>query len=217
MRGPEWYTYTAGARFYDTLSGERLIYRAGRVAGIRLLQPRPGGVVLDLGCGTGLNFPLLAAAVGPSGLVIGLDRSPEMLTVARRRVTRDRLHMVRLLEADAASFDTHTVNALIRQTGREPGVDAVLATYSMSVFSNWRAAWQASLAVLKHPGRAAIVDMQSTTGRAIILSPLAHLACLLGGSDIQAHPWVAVGVGCTDVVVETLRGGHIVAAAGTCP
>lgn len=75
--------YGGGARRYDVLSGERLVYRSGRVAGIDLLQLQRGDVVLDVGCGTGLNLPLLAAAVGPTGLVIGLDRSPQMLAVAR--------------------------------------------------------------------------------------------------------------------------------------
>lgn len=213
VSGPEW--YLAGARFYDALSGERMIYRAGRVAGIRLLGAKAGDVVLDLGCGTGLNFPLLARAVGPDGLVIGLDRSPEMLAVARRRVVREDLRTVRLLEADATSFNAQLVNGLIESTGRVPGVDALFASYSLSVIPDWHAAWAAGLSVFKQEGRAAIVDMQSPTGVARIFTPLARLACALGGSDLHSHPWTAVEADCTDVVMETLRGGHIVAAAGT--
>ena len=215
MPGQEW--YLAGARFYDALSGECLVYRAGRVVGIRLLQLKPGDVVLDVGCGTGLNFPLLARAVGPSGLVIGLDRSPQMLAVARRRVAREGLTTVRLLEADATSFTAASVNALIESTGREPGVDALFASYALSVVPDWSAAWHSILTVVKHPGRVAIVDMQPPTGHARVFSPLARLACALGGSDIHAHPWTAVEDDCTDVARETLRGGHIVAAAGTLP
>jgi SAM-dependent methyltransferase len=42
----------------------------------------PGGVVLDVGCGTGRALLPLRAAVGPGGRVIGVDVTPEMLRVA---------------------------------------------------------------------------------------------------------------------------------------
>jgi len=45
----------------------------------------PGQRVLDVGCGTGWFARLLAQAVGPAGLVIGLDPSPAMVAYARRQ------------------------------------------------------------------------------------------------------------------------------------
>jgi arsenite methyltransferase len=47
---------------------------------------RVGDVVLDVGCGTGLSFPLIEKAIGPSGRLIGLDQSAEMLRLAQARV-----------------------------------------------------------------------------------------------------------------------------------
>ncbi len=44
----------------------------------------PGGVVLDVGCGTGRALSPLRVAVGPGGLVIGVDVTAEMLAEARR-------------------------------------------------------------------------------------------------------------------------------------
>jgi ubiquinone/menaquinone biosynthesis C-methylase UbiE len=206
--------YGGGARRYDVLSGERLVYRAGRVTGIDLLQLQRGDVVLDVGCGTGLNLPLLAAAVGPTGLVIGLDRSPQMLAVAQHRITRNRLSRVRLLQADATAFTASMVNSLVQEVSHEEGVDAVFASYAMSVIPDWHAAWRASLAVLKPGGRAGIVDMQPPIGWAKMFSPLAYLACAVGGSDIHARPWTALETDCVNVVKKSLRGGHIVASAG---
>lgn len=49
------------------------------------LDLRPGERVLDLGCGPGLLACQMARAVGPRGLVHGLDASPSMLAIARRR------------------------------------------------------------------------------------------------------------------------------------
>ncbi|MDQ0989376.1 ubiquinone/menaquinone biosynthesis C-methylase UbiE [Streptomyces sp. V3I7] len=43
---------------------------------------RPGDRVLDAGCGTGRALPPLRAAVGPSGTVVGVDLTPEMLQAA---------------------------------------------------------------------------------------------------------------------------------------
>ena len=102
--------YGVGARWYDVLSGERPVYRAGRLAGIALLDLSPGDAVVDLGCGTGLNFALLLDATGPSGVVIGIDRSAEMLAVAQRRIDREGWgDRVRLIRADAAELSPEAV------------------------------------------------------------------------------------------------------------
>ncbi|MFC9324424.1 class I SAM-dependent methyltransferase [Kitasatospora sp. NPDC057015] len=51
-------------------------------AAVAELGLRPGQSVLDAGCGTGRALPLLRAAVGPDGTVIGADVTPEMLREA---------------------------------------------------------------------------------------------------------------------------------------
>ncbi|MFJ4872059.1 class I SAM-dependent methyltransferase [Streptomyces sp. NPDC088757] len=53
-------------------------------AAVAELGLRPGGSVLDAGCGTGRALPPLRAAVGPSGTVLGVDLTPEMLDRAVR-------------------------------------------------------------------------------------------------------------------------------------
>src|SRR5881628_795428 len=45
---------------------------------------RPGEVVVDLGCGGGLDVFLAAGKVGPTGKAIGIDMTPEMIERARR-------------------------------------------------------------------------------------------------------------------------------------
>ncbi len=67
--------YDLIARRYDTVSLERWLYAAPRARALDLLGAHPGDTVLDLGCGTGLNFPRLIAMVGPGGQVIGVDAS----------------------------------------------------------------------------------------------------------------------------------------------
>src|SRR6187401_3060013 len=49
---------------------------------------RPGEVVVDLGCGGGIDVLLAAQKVGPAGRAVGIDMTPEMLERARRNAAR---------------------------------------------------------------------------------------------------------------------------------
>lgn len=211
--------YGVGARWYDVLSGERPVYRAGRLAGISLLDLSPGDAVVDLGCGTGLNFALLLEAVGPSGIVIGIDRSAEMLAMAQRRVDREGWGgRVRLIRADAAELRPEAVaQAVTELRGGDDGrADALLATYSLSVVTEREEAWRRARASLRPGARACIVDMQPPHGFWRVLSPLARLACATGGADISARPWRMLerdAVDASEVRRVERKGGHIVAVA----
>lgn len=78
------------------------------------IDPRPGMRVVDVACGTGTLSADLREAVAPGGSVLGVDFSPRMIELARRRHAgrRDLL----FIEADAldlplpdASFDAATI------------------------------------------------------------------------------------------------------------
>ena len=88
---------------------------------LALLDLAPGERVLELGCGTGVFLPALAAAVGPNGEVVGLDHNPGFLQEARHRVEIAGVSArVTLEEADAmrlpfpaASFDAVHVERVL--------------------------------------------------------------------------------------------------------
>jgi demethylmenaquinone methyltransferase/2-methoxy-6-polyprenyl-1,4-benzoquinol methylase len=201
--------YGASAPVYDVLSGEWPVYRPGRAAGINALRLRPGDTVLDVGCGTGLSFPLLSDAVGPTGHVIGVDASPQMLAVARRRAGRLSSRFT-LLHTDATNAEAPDWQAVERERP-----DAVLFVYSLSVMQPWRHAYQNATARASDSARVCVVDMARPAGGATLLSPLARLACWLGGADIEARPWRAVEETCSDIEHQQLRAGHIRVVAGT--
>jgi ubiquinone/menaquinone biosynthesis C-methylase UbiE len=117
-------TYRKKANHYDTTS---LLYpvpgyphRAQRRLAIQALGLRPGDRVVDIACGTGLNFPLLEEVIGPTGGIVGVDLTDAMLAQAQARVDTNGWSNVSLVLSDAAEFDFPSE------------VDAVLSTYALS-------------------------------------------------------------------------------------
>jgi SAM-dependent methyltransferase len=75
-----------------------------RAGAARRLALRPGDRVLEIGCGTGRNFPYLRQAVGPKGMIYGIDLSAGMLRRARQLCERRQWRNVALVQGDAADY-----------------------------------------------------------------------------------------------------------------
>lgn len=75
----------------------------------------PGQMVLDLGCGAGLDSILAARSVGPTGTVIGIDMTTEMLDKAKRNAVAAGVGNTgfHLGEADDLPVDDETVDVVI--------------------------------------------------------------------------------------------------------
>jgi len=101
--------YGKRARYYDFTAN--LYYLIGfrgwayRKKAVDALNLHPGDTVLEIGCGTGLNFHLLEEAVGPDGRIIGIDLSSAMLDKARKRIKRYGWENIDLVNMDAASYE----------------------------------------------------------------------------------------------------------------
>jgi ubiquinone/menaquinone biosynthesis C-methylase UbiE len=119
MRGPDHdrarrqYRRRAGA--YDRLSRPVERYRE---RAIERLELRNGDAVVDVACGTGLNFASIERRIGPSGSLLGIDLSPEMLAIARERTRDEGWGNVRLIEAavEDAEIDAEADAALFSLT-----------------------------------------------------------------------------------------------------
>jgi len=114
---------------------------------IEALAPRPGEVVLDIGCGAGQTLVQLAERVGPGGQVIGVDIAAPLLDIARRRTAR---LPVRLIEADAQALDLPAASA-----------DRLFSRFGVMAFQDAAAAFANFGRILKPSGALAFCCWRS--------------------------------------------------------
>ncbi len=142
------------APVYD-LAFEKIYLPFRRQALAQLSVPE-GGTVLDLACGTGQNFPQLAAQIGPRGHIIGLDISTGMLRRAQQRAAADGIKIT-LIRANAAEL---TPFLLQTETGLSQ-VDAILCTDGFTAMAGYERAFHASWNLLKPGGTYLIHDIHA--------------------------------------------------------
>ena len=102
---------------------------------VDLVAPPQAGRVLDVGTGTGVAAELAAGAVGPEGLVVGVDPSVPMLRQALPRHSR-------VLAAQAIDLPF-----------RDEIFDTVLANFVIAFFTRYETALFDMLRVLRRGGR----------------------------------------------------------------
>ena len=94
--------YRQRAGIYDL---ELALFEPIRRQAIARLALKPGDVVLDVGCGTGLSLELLRQGIGAKGKIIGIEQCPEMIERARERVAQGCWNNVTLIGSPAETAD----------------------------------------------------------------------------------------------------------------
>jgi len=148
--------YRRRAKWYDRdavflyLAGFR--HGAYRKRAIQSLAFNTGDTVVDLGCGTGLNFSRLQEQVGPRGTIIGVDLTDAMLAEASARIAAHGWSNVELIKSDAAVY------------GFPKAVDGILSTFALTLVPEFDEVIRNGALALLPGKRFVILDFKRPSG-----------------------------------------------------
>ena len=161
-----------------------------------LASLNPGEVVLDLGCGGGLDVFLAVRRVGPTGRAIGVDMTPEMIARARRNA-------VRFCQETGLANVEFRLGEIECLPVPDESVDVVISNCVINLSPDKPRAWREIARVLRPGGRVAISDIA-------LLEPLFHalrdsvealVGCVGGAVQVEETRRMMVEAGLEDIVL----------------
>lgn len=119
-----------------------------RVKAVDALSLKKGDTVVDLCCGTGLNFPYLQQAISEEGNIIGVDLSADMLREAEKLVKSKGWKNITLLNEDVAKFN------FPKKT------DGLISSYGITLIPEYDAVISRGAVALNKGGKFVILDFK---------------------------------------------------------
>lgn len=154
---------------------------------------KPGETVVDLGSGGGLDVLLAAAKVGPSGKAIGIDMTPEMLSLAQANAAKANVMNV--------EFHQSTIDKLPLA---DASVDCVISNCVINLASDKRAVFKEIARVLKPGGRLAVSDiaLKKELPPEIGNDLMAYVGCIAGAISLEDYRdgLLAAGFSAVDII-----------------
>jgi arsenite methyltransferase len=143
---------------------------------------RAGEVVVDLGCGGGLDVFLAASKVGPNGQVIGIDMTAEMLELARKNAAKG----VNGRPITNVEFHRATIDRLPLPNA---SVDCVISNCVINLAPDKPAVFREIARVLKPGGRMTVSDiaLKKPLPAEIGEDLLAYVGCISGAILIENY------------------------------
>jgi len=203
--------YRKRAKRYDWTT--LLLYVVGfrhwayRKRAIESLALKQGDTVVELGCGTGLNFSLLHERVGPGGKIVGVDLTDAMLDGANARIAANGWSNVELVKSDAADYVFTAAAA------------GILSTFALTLVPEFDEVIRNGAAALLPGKRFVILDFKRPSGWLMDRAAPVLAALLTGpfGGTIEMasrKPWLSIGKHLSLIQLTNLYFGGAYIAVG---
>jgi arsenite methyltransferase len=171
---------------------------------VALASLQPGETVLDLGSGAGIDCFIAARKVGPTGKVIGVDMTPEMLEKARK---------------NASSAGVTNVDFRLGEIEHLPvadkTVDVVISNCVINLSPDKPQVFREAFRVLRPGGRLMVSDivLDSPLPKGLLDSAAAYVGCISGASLKADYLAMMSATGFVDVAVVSEERFPVEAAA----
>ncbi len=197
--------YDISANLYYLLGIREQAYRKKAVKALNL---RSGDTVVEIGCGTGLNFPLLQREVGSTGRIIGVDLTDHMLDQARKRVARKGWFNVELVHADAAKYKFPRA------------VTGIISTFAITLIPEYDSIIENGAKALAPGGRFVVLDLKMPENLPFWLIRFGVWIASPFGTTLEAgkrHPWESIDRYLTNTSQTQFYLGFIYISVGEAP
>lgn len=137
--------YNQSVRLFNLIGWRVNFYRT---IAVDALQLKNGDTVIDLCCGTGLNFPHIYKAIGSEGKIIGVDLSGDMLKVAEKQIKEKGWNNVTLIQSDAAAYQFPS------------NIDGIISSYAITMIPEYDSIINMGADSLCKGGRFVVLDFK---------------------------------------------------------
>lgn len=155
---------------------------------------KPGETVLDLGSGAGIDCFLAARRVGPTGRVIGVDMTPEMIDRARANARRGGFSNVEFRLGEIENLPL-----------ADSSVDVIISNCVINLSTDKPRVFREAFRVLRPGGRLLVSDLVLTSPlpAAVSQSLDAYVACVAGALTREDYLSAITAAGFKNIEVVT--------------
>ncbi|MGD8741579.1 MAG: class I SAM-dependent methyltransferase [Desulfobacterales bacterium] len=194
--------YDISANLYYLIGIREFAYRKNAADALKLER---GDTVIEIGCGTGLNFQLLRERVGSEGKIIGVDLTVEMLSAASKRIERHNWSNIELVQSDAAAYDF------------PDRTDGIISTFAITLIPEYEKIIKKGATALSPGKRLVVLDFKMPDSWPMWLIKFFVIITRPFGVTLDLanrHPWESIDQCLNLVEFNTKYFGGIYIAAG---